>query len=179
MRRSASLGRDRAKLHDVGCHIIHNACCGAGFKSQREVVVPAIVTDRLTEPLVDVDALGHAGLPHMRLDFTVVDAEALHYSSAMRKAQDTVPAAAKAEKTKENKYGKTKGGVGDTGIAMRLSGRFGPGLNALLQEACWVQSSNHQGSGKRRWTVTTGVAKTPERCAGQIHRCDNPLGHRA
>ena len=40
---------------------------------------------------------------------------------------------AQAEKTKENKYGKTKGGVGVTGIAMQLSGRFGPGLDALLQ----------------------------------------------
>ena len=72
-------------------------------------VVPALVTDRLTEPRVDVDAWGHPGLPHMRLDFTVVDAEALHYSSAMRKAQDTAPAAAQAEKSKEN-----KGGVGVT-----------------------------------------------------------------
>ena len=27
--------------------------------------------------------------------------------------------------------------------------------------------------------ATTGVAKTPEPCAGQIHCCDNPLGHRA
>ena len=34
------IGGDRAKLHDVGCHIIHNACCEAGLKSQREVVVP-------------------------------------------------------------------------------------------------------------------------------------------
>ena len=50
------IGGDRAKLHDVGCHIIHNACCEAGLKSQREVVVPALVTDRLTEPRVDVDA---------------------------------------------------------------------------------------------------------------------------
>ena len=58
------LGRDRAKLHDVGCHIIHNACCEAGFKSQREVVVPALVTDRLTEPRVDVDARGHPDCPH-------------------------------------------------------------------------------------------------------------------
>ena len=58
--------------HDVG----HNACCEAGLKSQREVVVPALVTERLTEPRVDVDAWGHPGLPHMRLDFTVVDAEA-------------------------------------------------------------------------------------------------------
>ena len=67
------------KLHDVGCHIIHNACCEAGLMSQREVVVPALVTDRLTEPRVDVDAWGHPGQPHMRLDFTVVDAEALHH----------------------------------------------------------------------------------------------------
>ena len=68
----------------------------------------------------------------MRLDFTVVDAEALHYSSAMRKAHDAAPAAAQAEKTKENKYGKTQGGVGVTCIAMQLSGRFGPGLDAFL-----------------------------------------------
>ena len=34
------IGGDRAKLHDVGCHVIHNACCEAGLKSQREVVVP-------------------------------------------------------------------------------------------------------------------------------------------
>ena len=105
------IGGDRAKLHDVGCHIIHNACCEAGLKSQREVVVRALVTDRLTEPRVDVDAWGHPGLPHIRLGFTVVDAEAIHYSSAMRKAQDTAPAAAQAEQTKENKYGKVKGGV--------------------------------------------------------------------
>ena len=44
----------------------------------------------------------------------------------MRKVQETAPAAAQAEKTKENKYGKVKGGVGVTGIAMQLSGRFGP-----------------------------------------------------
>ena len=69
----------------------------------------------------------------MRLDFTVVDAEALHYSSAMRKAQDTAPAAAQAGKTKENTYGKAKGGDGVTGKAMQLSGRFGPGLGALLR----------------------------------------------
>ena len=42
------IGGDRAKLHDVGCHIIHNACCEAGLKSQREVVVPTLVTERLT-----------------------------------------------------------------------------------------------------------------------------------
>ena len=80
-----------------------------------------------------MDARKHPGLPHIRLDFTVVDAEALHYSSAVRKAQETAPAAAHAEKAKESKYGKTKGGVGVTGIAMQLSGRFGPELDALLR----------------------------------------------
>ena len=80
-----------------------------------------------------MDAWRHPGLPHIRLDFTVVDAEAIHYFSAMRKAQDTAPAAAQAEKTKENKFGKVKGGVGVTGIAMQLSGRFGTGLDAFLR----------------------------------------------
>ena len=127
------IGGDRAKLHDVGCHIIHNACCEAGLKSQREVVVPALVMEKLTEPRVDVDAWGHLGLPHIRLDFTVVDAEALHYFSAMRKAQETALAAAQVERAKESKCGKTKGGVGVTSITTRLSGRFGPGLDALLR----------------------------------------------
>ena len=86
----------------MGCHIIHNACCEAGLKSQREVVVPMLATEKLTEPRVDVDAWGHPGLPHIRLDYTIVDAEALHDSSAMRKAQEEAPAAAKAELTKAN-----------------------------------------------------------------------------
>ena len=80
-----------------------------------------------------MDAWRHPGLPHIRIDFTVVDAEALRYSSAVRKVQETAPAAAQAEKAKESKYGKTKGGVGVTGIATLLSGRFGQGLDALLR----------------------------------------------
>ena len=136
------------------------------------MVVPPLVTERLTEPRVDVDAWGHPGLLHIRLDFTVVDAEALHYSSTMSKALETAPAAAQAEKPKESKYGKTKGGV--TGTAMQLNGRFGPGLDALLRRLAGYKRAIT----RQRWTASTGVAKTPERCAGQIHRCDNPLGHR-
>ena len=64
--------------HGVGYHIIHNVCCAAGLKLQREVVVPTLATEKLIEPRVDVDALGHPGLPHIRLDFTVFDEEALH-----------------------------------------------------------------------------------------------------
>ena len=141
-------------------------------RDRERMVVPPLVTERLTEPLVDVDAWGHPGLPHIRLDFTVVDAEALHCSSAMRKALETAPAAAQAEKTKESKYGKTKGGV--TGTAMQLSGRFGPGLDALF----WRLAGYKRVITRQRWAATTGVAKSTERCDGQIHRCDNPLGHR-
>ena len=99
-------------------------CCEAGLKSQREVIVPKLATEKLTEPRVDVDAWG----------FTVVDEEALHFSSAMRKGQEESPAAAQAERAKENKYGKAKGGVGVSGISLRLKGRFGPELNMLLRK---------------------------------------------
>ena len=172
------IGGDRSKLHDVGCQIIQNACCEAGLKSQREVVLPALVTEKLTEPRVDVDASGLPGLPHKRLDFTVVGAEALHYSWAMRKAQETAPAAAQAERAKESKYGETKGGLGVRGIAVQLSGRSGPGLDALLRRPAGYKRAISKAAG-RDGTATTGVAKTPERSASQKHRCDNPLGHRA
>ena len=122
-------------------------------QSQREVVVPALATEKFTEPRVDVDAWGHPRLPHMRLDLTVVDAEALHYSSVMRKAQEQAPAAAQAEKAKESKYGKTKGGIGVTGKAVHLSGRFGPGLDTLLRKLAGFQTSDHQCSGKRQRTA--------------------------
>ena len=78
--------------------------------------------------------MGHPGLPHIRLDFTVVDEEVLHYSSAIRKGGEEVPAAAQAERAKMNKYGKAKGGVGVTVISLQLSGRFGAGLDMLLRK---------------------------------------------
>ena len=55
------IGGDRAQLHDVGGHIIHNACCETGLKSYRGVVVPALVTDRFTEPRVDRGRMGTPG----------------------------------------------------------------------------------------------------------------------
>ena len=73
-------------------------------------------------------------------------AEALHCPLAMRKAQGAEPAAAPAEKTKENKYGKTKGGVGVTGIAMQLSG--GPGLDALLRRLAGYKRAITKAAGR-------------------------------
>ena len=52
-------GGDRAKLHDADCHTIHNACCEAGPTSKREVSVPTLATEKLTEPRVEVDAPHH------------------------------------------------------------------------------------------------------------------------
>ena len=129
----------------MGCHVIHNACCEAGLKSHREVFVPALATEKLTEPL---DAWGHPGLPHMRIDFTVVDAEALHYSSVMRKAQEQAPAAAQAEQAKESKDGKTKGGIGVMGIAVQLSGRFGPRLDTLFRKLAGYKRAITKAAGK-------------------------------
>ena len=116
----------------MGCHIIYSACCETGLKSRREVIFPTLATENLTEPRVDVDAWGHPRLPHIRLEFTVVDEEALHYSSAMRKGQEA-PVVAQAQRAKESKYGKPTGGVGVTGISLQLNGRFVPGLDMLLR----------------------------------------------
>ena len=175
-------GGDRAKLHDADCHTIHNACCEAGPTSKREVSVPTLATEKLTEPRVEVDAPHHPqrllrsraqittrsdcpdigteklteprvdvdawGPSHIRLDFTVVDEEALHYSSAMRKGQEEAPAAAQAERAKTNKYGKAKGGVGVTGISLQLSGRFGPRLDALLRKLAGYKRAVSKAAGK-------------------------------
>ena len=48
--------RGQAKLCGVGCHILHNACCEAGLEAQREVIVPTLATEKVTERRVDVDA---------------------------------------------------------------------------------------------------------------------------
>ena len=84
----------------------------------------------------------------MRLDLTIVDAEALHYSSVMRKAQEQAPAAAQAEKAKESKYGKAKGGIGVMGIPVQLSGRFGPGLDTLLRKLAGYKRAITKAAGK-------------------------------
>ena len=42
-----------------------------------------------------------------------------------------------------------------------------------------ILASDRQSSGKSQRKTPTGMAKTPERRAGKIYRCDNPLGRRA
>ena len=130
-----------------------------GQIAERSGCPAALVMEKLTEPRVDVDAWGHPGLPHIRLNFTVVDAEAFHYSSAMRKAQETAPAAAQAESEGEQIWRNEKRcrSHGHSHAAQRAAA----GTGRTPPWACWIQARNHQGSGERRWTATTGVAKTP------------------
>ena len=66
----------------------------------------------------------------------------------MRKAQEQAPAEAQAERTKESKYGKRKGEVVVTGIAMQLSGRFTPGLDALLRKLAGYKRAITKAEGK-------------------------------
>ena len=97
------IGGARVTLHDNGCHIAHRACVEAGMRSQREVVVPELISPTRTEPRVDIDAWGHPGLPHLRLDFTAIDPDAQHWAT-----HRAVPAgaAAHAEREKATTYGK-------------------------------------------------------------------------
>ena len=106
-------------------------------------------------------------------------AEALHDSSAMRKAHDTAPAAAQAEKTKENKYGTTKGGVGVTGIAMQLSGRFGPGLDALLRRLAGYKRAISKAAGRDGGRSLQEWRKLQSVALARYTAATNPLGHRA
>ena len=139
------IGGARITLHDVGCHLTHKACVDAGLRSQQEVVVPALAIEKLTEPRVDVDAWGHPGLPHLRLDFTVTDPRTEHFSSAHR---EIAGAAAKAEGAKAEKYGTPIGGVGVTGLALELSGRFGPGLDSLLRRLAGYRRALQSAAGR-------------------------------
>ena len=131
-----------------------------GANRQREVIVPTPATKKLTEARVDVGTWGHPGLPHIRLDCTVVDEGAHHYSSAIRKGQEEALAAAQAERAKTNKYGKAKGGVGVTGISMQLNGRFGPWLDTLLRVLARYNKAAYRDGGRplQEWQKLLSVA---------------------
>ena len=125
------IGGARTTLHNSLCRIVHTACVSAGLRAQREVVVPALATAKLTEPRVDVDAWGHPGLPHLRLDVTVTDPLAERHKAA---AAQQHGAADHAEDGKAKKYGKPRGGVGVKGLGLELTGRLGECFAALLRQ---------------------------------------------
>ena len=124
------VGGARITLHNSCCSILHSVCREAGLRAQREVLVPALATPKLKEPRIDIDAWGHPGLPHMRLDFTTASPAAARYQRVNRA---TAQAAAAAENGKTNKYGGAVGGVFVQGLALELTGRYGPNLDALLR----------------------------------------------
>ena len=124
-------GGARVTLHDAGYTVIHQVRRAGGMRAQREVLAPDLATPKLTQPRVDVDAWGHPGLPHLRLDFTAVSPSAVRSRRVKRRPTQ---AAEQAEKDKANKYGCRPGGVGVDGVAMELSGRHGPNLDTLLRK---------------------------------------------
>ena len=91
------IGGARGVLHDLCVRCIHGACSDAGLNSQCEVVVRFLATPTLTEPRVDINASGHPGLPHLRLDFTVADETADTWTSPTQNSAGA-PAATKSRK---------------------------------------------------------------------------------
>ena len=155
------IGGNRTTVHDVGCHLLHSACCCSGLRAQREVVTPILATPSLTEPRIDVDAWGHPGLPHLRLDFTVTDpAASRHAASSLQPAG----AADHAERDKATKYGNLVGGAGVTGVALELSGRHGPNLDALLRRlagyrrAITCAAGRDDGRPLHNWRLAISIA---------------------
>ena len=65
------------------------------------------------------------------------------------------------------------------GIAMQLSGRFGPGLDTLLRKLAGLKRAMGKGVWQRLWKTTPRLAITSESGTGEVFRRDNPLGHRA
>ena len=169
------IGGDQSKVHDVGCHIVHNACVAQrGANRQREVIVPTPATSSLKHGLT-WGAWGHPGLPHTRLDCTVVDEGAHHYSSAIRKGQEEAPAAAQAEASENEQVRESEGRSWSHWHLPAAQRTIRPVVGHAPSHACEVQQSSLQ-----RWRTTTArVAKTSERSAGEVHRLDSPLGHRA
>ena len=184
------IGGGRTALHNAGCALLHSSCKEAGLHAQREVIVPDLATDKLKEPRVDVDAWGHPGLPHLRLDFTVVDPDAQRYFSltdAPGHAADT------AEAGKRGKYGKSKGGMGVDGMALELTGRFGPELDAHLRRCAGLARATAVAHGReaprllqqwrtrfavllaRFWHAAIASAEaSPEIALQRAIRCDRP-----
>ena len=94
-----------------------------------------LATERMTEPRVDVDAWGHPGLPHIRLDHTVVDAEALHYSSVIEKGTRKSASCSTRRENQGEQVMDTRKEESELRASRCSSvGRFGPELDTLLRK---------------------------------------------
>ena len=77
---------------------------------------------------------GHPGLPHVRLELTVVDAKRCY--PAMNASTGEAPAATQAARVKSVQFGRTMGGVGVRRVAIQLIGRFGPTTSEQQADRC-------------------------------------------
>ena len=167
------------QLHDVGCHIIHNACCEAGLKSQREVIVPTLATEKLTEARVDVDAsraptaAAHSTQLHSRRRRS----SSLLFSDAQRTRRGTGRGTGGASERKQIR--ESEGRSGSHWHLSTAQRTIWARVRDASSQACGVQASNQQRSWQRWRTTTARVAKTSEHGAGEVRRRDSLLGHRA
>ena len=154
------IGGARNVLHNIGCSLLSDAHRQAGMGVQREVVVPELMTPKMLEPRVDVDAWGHPGLLHVRVDFTVASSTAGRYRQA---SPEPGHAAEVAERGKRTKY-KSIGGVGVIGAALETHGRHGPGLDWILRTCAGLSRAHAADLGReprrllQSWRTSLSIA---------------------
>ena len=154
------IGGARGILHNMGCSVIYDAYRQAGMGAQREVIVPDLITPKMLEPRVDVDAWGHLGLPHERVDFTVANSIAARYHQT--NPEPGHPAEV-AERGKRNKYARS-GGIGVVGAALETRGRHGPGLDGILRTCAGLARARSTALGREprrlllHWRTSLSIA---------------------
>ena len=120
-----------------------------------------LATEKLTEPRVDVDARGHPGLPHTRLDFSRRCGSSARLLCHAEKTRGGTGCS--TSRTKASKHGRAREGVGVAGISVQLGGRFGPGLYALLRKLAGykraVSKAAGRDGGRRRKLLSVALAK--------------------
>ena len=124
------IGGDHTAIHDAIADEIARFQQQAGLRTRREAFVPQLATSKKTEPRADVVCWGHAAIPVLRFDVTVISP----WASRNAKTFMAAPAATaqKAEVGKADEYG-SKGGISMQGLAIEAGGRFGPQLDAHLR----------------------------------------------
>ena len=143
---ACNIGGGVTAIHDAIRDRLHDAGRAAGYRSLVEQVIPLLATPKRGEPRVDVEAWGHTFGQDRLLDVTVCAPWAHRY------AKDPCAATTSAERRKNGSY-PTVGGIGVTGVAVDLFGRFGPQLTELLEE--WASLARARdtarGVAPRRW----------------------------
>ena len=145
------IGGDPAKLHDVGCRIIHNACCEAGLKSQREVIVPTHWRQRSS--LNHGLTWTHGSTRGCRTpDPTPESSTRKLFTTLQRTRRGTGCGASGASENEQVR--ESEGRSWSHWHLLAAQRTIWPRVVHALSQACGVQTSNQQSS-RQRWRTTT------------------------